>query len=136
VNVCKPLVGGRRRIVRRCGRGGGLRGVPHVRAPRGGPGGGGQPSRAVQVDPIKSTLKAPGTKRLKLKHDEVHTSFAFKINLRRYNLAAELEQAEEEEEDHARGRGLHSTTLQLKLSRFFVIYPAHRHKLSHKTCLR
>jgi len=27
--------------------------------------------RAVQVDPIKPTSKAPGTKRLKLKYDEV-----------------------------------------------------------------
>jgi hypothetical protein len=26
---------------------------------------------AVQVDPIKPTLKAPGTKRLNLKYDEV-----------------------------------------------------------------
>jgi hypothetical protein len=43
--------------------------------------------RAVQVDPIKPTLKAPGTKRLKLKHDEPLSTFAFKINLRRYNVA-------------------------------------------------
>jgi len=39
---------------------------------------------AVQVDPIKPTLKAPGTKRLKLKHDEPLSNFAFKFNLRRY----------------------------------------------------
>jgi hypothetical protein len=31
----------------------------------------GLPGRAVQVDPIKPTLKAPGTKRLKLKCDEL-----------------------------------------------------------------
>ena len=43
--------------------------------------------RAVQVDPIKPTLKAPGTKRLKLKYDELLSSFAFKFNLRRYTLA-------------------------------------------------
>jgi hypothetical protein len=40
--------------------------------------------RAVQVDPIKPTLKAPGTKRLKLKYDEPLLSFGFKFKLRRY----------------------------------------------------
>ena len=39
----------------------------------------------MQVDPIKPTLKAPGTKRLKLQYDEPLSSFAFKFNLRRYN---------------------------------------------------
>ena len=39
--------------------------------------------RAVQVDPIKPTLKAPGTKRLKLWCD-ILLSTSFKINLRRY----------------------------------------------------
>jgi len=38
---------------------------------------------AVQVDPIKPTLKASGTKRLKLKHCKLLSSFAFKFNLRR-----------------------------------------------------
>jgi hypothetical protein len=37
--------------------------------------------KAVQVDPIKPTLEAPGTKRLKLKYDETLSSFAFKFNL-------------------------------------------------------
>jgi len=40
--------------------------------------------RVVQVDPIKPTLKVPGTKRLKLKYDEHVSDFAFKFNLRRY----------------------------------------------------
>ena len=40
----------------------------------------------MQVDPIKPTLKAPGTKRLKLKYDEPLSKFAFKFNLRRYSL--------------------------------------------------
>jgi hypothetical protein len=40
---------------------------------------------AVQVDPIKATLKAPGTKRLKLKSDELLSSFAFNFNMRRYS---------------------------------------------------
>jgi len=43
--------------------------------------------RAVQVDPIKPTLKPPGTKRLRLKYDEPLSNFAFKINLRRYTKA-------------------------------------------------
>jgi hypothetical protein len=41
---------------------------------------------AVQVDPIKPKLKAPGTKRLKLKYDELLSTFAFKINSRRYTM--------------------------------------------------
>jgi hypothetical protein len=40
----------------------------------------------VQVDPIKPTLKAPGTKRLKLNYDELLSNFAFKFNLRRYDV--------------------------------------------------
>ena len=42
-------------------------------------------SRAVLVHPIKPTLKAPETKRLKLKYVTLHSTFAFKFNLRRYN---------------------------------------------------
>jgi hypothetical protein len=38
----------------------------------------------VQVDPIKPTLKAPGTKRLKLEYDELLSMFGFKFDLRRY----------------------------------------------------
>jgi hypothetical protein len=41
----------------------------------------------VQIDPIKQTLKAPGTKRLKLTHDELLSicfNFALNFNLRRY----------------------------------------------------
>ena len=38
----------------------------------------------MQVDPIKPQLKAPGTKRLKLKHDKLLSRFAFKFNLHRY----------------------------------------------------
>jgi len=41
----------------------------------------------VQVDPVKPTLKAPGTKRLKLKYDEPPSNFAFKFNLHRYITA-------------------------------------------------
>ena len=40
--------------------------------------------RAVQVDPMKPKLKAPGTKRLKLNYDAPLSSFAVKFNLRRY----------------------------------------------------
>ena len=38
----------------------------------------------MQVDPIKPTLKAPGTKRLRLKCDKLLSHFAFNFNLRRY----------------------------------------------------
>ena len=40
----------------------------------------------MQVDPIKPTLKAPGSKLLKLKYDELLSSFAFNFNLRRYTM--------------------------------------------------
>ena len=40
--------------------------------------------RAVQIDPIKPTLRAPAIKLLKLTYDEVLSSFAFSFNLRRY----------------------------------------------------
>jgi len=39
---------------------------------------------AVQVVPIKHMLIAPGIKRLKLKYDNLLSSFAFKFKLRRY----------------------------------------------------
>jgi len=40
--------------------------------------------KAVQVDPIKPTLKPPGTKRLKQKYDKLLSTFAFNFKLRRY----------------------------------------------------
>ena len=43
--------------------------------------------RAVQVDPIRPVLKAPGTVRSKLKYGNPLSSFAFKSNLRRYTMA-------------------------------------------------
>ena len=56
-----------------------------------GRGGVQQPHRvhgwAVQVDPIRPTLKAPRTKRLKLKYDGPLSNFAFKFNVRRYTTA-------------------------------------------------
>ena len=39
---------------------------------------------AVQIDPIKTTLTAPGIERLKLIYYEVLSSFAFTFDLRRY----------------------------------------------------
>ena len=38
----------------------------------------------MQVDPIKPTLKAPGSKRLKLIYDKPLSNVAFNFNLRRY----------------------------------------------------
>jgi len=43
----------------------------------------GRQGRAVQVDPIRPTLKAPGTKRLKLEYDRLLLCFAFYFNVRR-----------------------------------------------------
>jgi hypothetical protein len=40
--------------------------------------------KAVQVDPIKPNLKAPGTNRLRLNYEKLLPSFAFNLSLRRY----------------------------------------------------
>ena len=40
----------------------------------------------MQFDPIRPTLKAPGTMRLKLKYGKPPSNFAFKFNLRRYDV--------------------------------------------------
>jgi len=45
---------------------------------------------AVQVDPMKTKLKALGTMRLTLKYDEPLSSFAFKFDLRRYSSGRRL----------------------------------------------
>jgi len=39
----------------------------------------------VQVDPIKPTLKTPGSKHLKLIHDKLLSNFAFDFNVCRYD---------------------------------------------------
>jgi len=44
---------------------------------------------AEQFDPIKHTLKAPGSKRLKLEYDEPPSNFAFKFNSRRYTRGSQ-----------------------------------------------
>ena len=73
----------------------------------------------MQVDPIKPNLKAPGSKRLKLKYDEPLSNFAFNFNLRRY-IEAEDARILTDMSLMRRmyGRGLHPSTFQLNLSRF------------------
>jgi hypothetical protein len=72
---------------------------------------------AVLVDPIKPTLKPPITKRLKLECDILLSTFSFKFNLRRYNVATAPEMCARLLA--ARGRCLHSSTFQHILSRFW-----------------
>ena len=45
--------------------------------------------RAVQVEPMKTVLKAPGSKILKLREDEPLSNFAFNFYLRRYTGAVD-----------------------------------------------
>jgi len=40
--------------------------------------------KAVQIIPIRHVSKAPGSKRLKLKYDELHSNVGSEFNLRRY----------------------------------------------------
>jgi hypothetical protein len=54
----------------------------------------GDPGRAVQIDSIKPMLKAPVTKRLKLKYDELVSSFAFNFNLRQYTPEESMRRVE------------------------------------------
>jgi len=87
----------------RAGRGAGEAAVPApARVRRRAPG------RAVQVDPIKPTLRAPGTQHLKPKCDKLLSNSAFEFNLRRYNQVKTLEEArvtaEQEREDAEVGR--------------------------------
>ena len=70
MNECKPLAAGR-------GPARHLGGPPHLFY-RG---------RVVHVDPMKTTLKPPGSKRWKLEHGELLSNFAFNLNLRRYTVA-------------------------------------------------
>ena len=58
----------------------------------------------MHVEPIKPTLKAPGAKRLKLKHDGLLSSFAFNFSSRRYSKArASASAAEAAADGEARG---------------------------------
>ena len=75
VNECKPLAGGGVRARHR------VAGARRPAAARG---------RAVQVDPIKPTLKAPESKPLKLEHEKTLSIFAFKFYLRHYSEALKL----------------------------------------------
>jgi hypothetical protein len=75
----------------------------------------------MQVVPIKPTLKAPGTKRSKLKYCTLLSSSAFDFNLRRYikaimNSGLTFERFADANTDMT-GRGLHSFSFQLNLSR-------------------
>jgi hypothetical protein len=70
-NKCKPLVEGGARTEAA----GARRGVK---------------GRAVQVDPMKPTLKPPRSKRLKLEHEKPLSSVAFNFNLRRYMKAVDI----------------------------------------------
>jgi hypothetical protein len=69
----------------------------------------------VQVEPINPTLKAPGTKRSKLKHDYLLSSFAFNFILRRYTKECAARQSIMLA--HYIGRGLNSSSFELKMSR-------------------
>jgi hypothetical protein len=70
--------------------------------------------RAVQLDPIKPALKAPGIKRLKLICNDPLSNFAFKFNLRHYTMALAIQSKMSE----VLGRGSHSSTFRLNVSAF------------------
>ena len=69
---------------------------------------------------MKSVLKAPGSMLLKLRYDGPLSEFAFKFNLRRFSMGMAMMDfvVRECRAVVPRGRGLHSSTSQLNLSRF------------------
>jgi len=88
-----------------------IRRGPHGTEPAGRrrrPGPGRRHGGAVQVDPIRPKLKAPGTKRLKLKYDKLLSRFAFKFKLRHYTMTMDptsaklLQQVEDNKEELAK----------------------------------
>jgi len=66
---------------------------------------------------MKPTLKAPGTKRLKLKCDKLLSNFVFNFNLRRHRTGGGAGPIGEAATRLA-GGGLHSSSFQLNLGRF------------------
>jgi len=75
VDECRPLVPGHHVFIRLPLRRFQPRAVPEDA----------ELGKAVQVDPIKPVLKAPGTMRLNLRDGKLLSRFAFEINLRRYS---------------------------------------------------
>ena len=82
----------------------------------------------MQIDPVKPTLKAPGTLRLKHKHVKLLSNFAFEFNLRRYSVVYNGTKSPMYPHTTAydvdaaiSGRGLHSFTFQLILSTLYEI---------------
>jgi hypothetical protein len=71
--------------------------------------------RAVQVDPIKPTLKAPRSKCLKLECENQLSSGASKFNRRRYTVVLLLDG---QHASHGERQGLTLIHLQLNLSRY------------------
>jgi hypothetical protein len=73
---------------------------------------------------MKFMLKAPGTKRLKLKCNKLLSTFAFNFNLRRYREVGRWGEALvyqyllQRYPGKVHTRGLHSSISQLNLSRF------------------
>jgi hypothetical protein len=80
----------------------------------------------VQVDRLNPGLKASGTARLKLECDEVVSRYAINFNSRRYKVESETalhHVVKISVRDTGIGRGLHSSTSHLNLSRFCNINP-------------
>jgi len=74
----------------------------------------------VHVDPIKPRLKPPRTKRFNLKYDELLSNFAFKSNVRRFNMDMHFTIPVDATVGvfSRTGRGLHWSTSELNLSHF------------------
>jgi hypothetical protein len=126
VDECKPLPGGERR--------GPVHAADQAARPRRRARAAAHLGRAVHVDPINPTLKAPEANLLTFRYEKQLSSVAFKINLRRYTSgllnkwsAAGKKWVVFFQDTNslvfrvvpgALGRGAHSSTVQLNLSSF------------------
>jgi len=84
----------------------------------------------VQVDPIKPTIKAPGSKLLKPSYGEPPSNFAFKSNLRRFRKATSTVANLEDRQ------GLTLVHSSAQPEPFFVTEPLKSPSVSLKMCLR
>jgi hypothetical protein len=83
----------------------------------------------MQIDPIKATLKAPGSQALKEQYDKLLSTFAFKFNLRRYSKeqGGDLQRLLSMYFTDLRGRGVTLLHLSPQPQPFLSKYtPAHR----------
>ena len=75
----------------------------------------------MQLDPIKSMLKAPRTKRLKLTYNGLLSNVAFKFNLRRYNPVPIVQRVVEKPGVVLHGRGVQIDSIKYSVESSYAV---------------